>query len=104
MIKMKDLIQEGRNIQETFKKNVSENINETTPNNSNWIKPDASAAIIRRLKSENDELLEMMKEIMRPYGIYDEAISSTSTQNKGAYANEFIKLGDKIRKVIAKYK
>jgi len=28
---MKDLIQEGRKIQETFKKNVGENINEATP-------------------------------------------------------------------------
>ena len=28
---MKDLIQEGRKIQETFKKNVGENINEGTP-------------------------------------------------------------------------
>jgi hypothetical protein len=31
MLKMKDLILEGRKIQETFKKNVDENINEVTP-------------------------------------------------------------------------
>jgi hypothetical protein len=31
MLKMKDLILEGRKIQESFKKNVGENINEATP-------------------------------------------------------------------------
>ena len=53
-----------------------------------------------KLRAINAELAEALEEVMRPYGIYDKAVSSSV----GIYTGIYIETGEKIRAAILKAK